>query len=329
MDTRCRDPRGGFTLVELLVVIAIIGILIALLLPAVQAAREAARRIRCASNLKQIGTALHAYHATYNQFPLGTMTNSGNRFDHPEWPYLLYYLLPFLEENNMYDRFFDLQHQTIRPWFSNAPTVWPTDLETGVAVFLCSSDGLPGPTKLLTDSGVRVYVSNYLGIFPGMNDGDVGAEALKYPSFDTRMETVFGINRGAKIGEITDGTSCTLALAEYLTGKQGDCRGITLTNRAGSQFLSVQLTPNTKAPDNLLDHPGFCQNGIWSFPELNLPCVPGPTDANFASARSRHPGGVQGLLCDGSVQFFVNDVDVGVWHSLGWMQDGGPLGNDW
>ena len=329
MNRRRHDPRDGFTLVELLVVIAIIGILIALLLPAVQAAREAARRIKCAANLKQIGTALHNYHATYNQFPLGTMTDTGDRFANPEWPYLLYYLLPFLEENNIYDKLFDLQHQTVRPWYGNASTVWPTDLQTGVPVFLCASDGLPGPTKLLTDSGVRVYVSNYLGIFPGMNDGDVQAEVLKSPSFDSRMQTVFGFNRGAKIGEITDGTSCTLALAEYLTGKQGDCRGITLTNRAGSQFLSVGLTPNTKAPDNLLDHPGFCQNGIWSFPELNLPCVPGPTDANFASARSRHPGGVQGLLCDGSVQFFGNDIDVGVWHSLGWMQDGGPLGNDW
>jgi prepilin-type processing-associated H-X9-DG protein len=296
-----------------------------LLLPAVQAAREAARRIRCASNLKQIGTALHNYHGVHNRFPLGTLAADGERFHHPEWPYLLYYLLPYLEESNIYDTLFDLQHQTVRPWHSNAPTVWPANVQDkGVPVFLCPSDGLAGPTKVMVNSGLKFYLSNYLGIFPGLTDGDVGAEALKSSSFDTKTQAVFGINRGAKISEIADGTSCTLAL-----GKSNDVRGFTFTNRAGCQFLSVSRTPNTKVPDNLLDHVEFCQNGFSNYPELNLPCVPGPTDANFASARSRHPGGVHGLLCDGSVSFFGNEIDVGVWRSLGWMQDGGPLGAEW
>ena len=95
--------RAAFTLVELLVVIAIIGILIALLLPAVQAAREAARRSQCSSNLKQLGVANHAYHASHQQLPLGSVTPA-HRFDDPQWPTIHYFILPFLEQQDMYDR---------------------------------------------------------------------------------------------------------------------------------------------------------------------------------------------------------------------------------
>ncbi|MBN2293334.1 MAG: DUF1559 domain-containing protein, partial [Pirellulales bacterium] len=92
--------------------------------------------------------------------------------------------------------------------------------------------------------------------------------------------------------------------------------------------LHVRLTPNSSAPDNLLNFGGFCQNSKNNHPELNLPCVPADTSQNSVGARSRHPGGVHGLLCDGSVHFFQNEIDVGTWRSLGWISDGGPMGID-
>ncbi|MEA1952718.1 MAG: DUF1559 domain-containing protein [Planctomycetota bacterium] len=321
--------RKAFTLVELLVVIAIIGILIALLLPAVQAAREAARRIQCASNLKQIGTALHNYHSTHKQFPLGTMAEGGQRFRWPEFPYLLTAVLPFLEQNEIADAYQSMQFSGIKPWYNEAPAHWPQHIQDkGIPAFQCPSDGLGGATKVLKNSQLKFFTTNYLGIFSGYNDGDVHLDSINHSAFDKNKQAVFAINRGAKIAEIVDGTSCTLCLAEYLTGVPEDTRGLCLTNRAGCQYLYVANTPNTKAPDNLLDHGEFCGNYRVNFPEKNLPCVPGPTDANSVASRSRHPGGVHGLLCDGSTHFFSDNIDVVLWRSLGWMSDGGPVGGE-
>ena len=100
-------------------------------------------------------------------------------------------------------------------------------------------------------------------------------------------------------------------------------RGGFVTNRAGCQFLYVTLTPNSPMPDNLLIwHTAFCPpDGRHNRPEMNLPCTPGYTDANYASPRSRHPGGVNVLFCDGSVRFVQNEIDLQTWRSLGWIAD--------
>jgi type II secretory pathway pseudopilin PulG len=315
-----------------LVVIAIIGILIALLLPAVQAAREAARRMQCSNNLKQIGLAMHNYHSTHRSFPLGTLGGPAAGWS-PEWPYLLFYILPYMEQSALYDGLKIAQATAVRPWYSNAKSTWPASVQgQSVSAYLCPSDGRGGLTKGVTNSvqgadpnGMQLFVTNYLGFFSGLNDGDTWAESSSGASAVSNRQAVFGIDRGARIEEITDGSSNTLMVAEYLTGAPNDIRGFSYTHRSGSQFLHTALTPNTKAPDHLLDHPHLCFAEM-NRPELNLPCTCGAGSSNTMASRSRHPGGVHGLLCDGSVHFFSDSIDATLWQQLSWMADGGPLG---
>jgi len=187
-----------------------------------------------------------------------------------------------------------------------------------------------GQTKWLssslawTSTGPQLYFTNYLGVFSGANDGEVFSE-LTAPIASNRR-AVFGINRGATFAEITDGTSNTLALVEYLTGTRTDARGWCWSQRAGLQFVYVAATPNTSVPDSLVNIPSFCGGGNGNLPHLNLPCQGAGDWAGTAASRSRHPGGVNTVRCDGSVSFSAETIDTSVWRSLGWMADGGPLG---
>ena len=159
----------------------------------------------------------------------------------------------------------------------------------------------------------------------GLNDGqNVG---------QTHPErgAVFRMHDRVALKKIEDGTSKTMAVAEYLTGlDRHDVRGFFMTNRAGCQFLYVTLGPNSNAPDNLLgSHPDFCPaDGSRNRPERNLPCTPGPTDENYASPRSQHSGGVQVVFCDGSVRFMSDSIATAVWQPLGWVADGAVTGGD-
>lgn len=330
------NGRKGFTLVELLVVIAIIGILIGLLLPAVQAAREAARRTQCQNNLHQIGIGLHNYHGVYNQFPVGTR-GDGGAFGNPEWPYFLHGLLPYIEQAPAWNGLDSLaQTSKVRPWESNAKTVWPRAVwGIPIPAYQCPSDGKGGAVKSCTaafgnpDAGIEMFTTNYLGFFPGFNDGENYAISsnASLPAIIKQRQTVFSVNRGASIAQISDGTSNTLVMAEYLTGTDKDFRGLPVTHRAGCDFLYAKQAPNSSVPDNLLNYAGFCPaDGTLNLPDQNLPCVSGDTNTNFAGARSLHPGGAFGLLADASVQFYVNTVDLTVWQSRAWISDGGPTG---
>ena len=321
--TRARGgirPRG-FTLIELLVVIAIIAVLIALLLPAVQQAREAARRTQCKNNLKQIGLALHNYHDTFGRFPPGSISRTGQRFGGPEWPYFLHFLLPYMDQAGVYN---ELAADWGRPgpWISSAG--WPTTVQNGIPALLCPSDGKGGTTKSFDFSvgqPVVLPISNYLGIFSGLNDGGTALDA-------SATRAVFALNRGAGLRDLSDGSSNTMLIAEYLTGTSNDWRGYFYTNRAGAQYLHLFNTPNSSAPDNILDYPYGCSatNGA-NLPQQNLPCVPdGNTDNNFATSRSRHVGGVQVLLGDGSVRFVSQNIDLNTWRWLGWISDGNTVG---
>ena len=321
----------AFTLVELLVVIAIIAILVALLLPAVQAAREAARRIQCSNNLKQFGLALHNYHSTYGRFPLGTVSKDEageGIFRKPEWAYLIVQLLPYMEQGTMFDL---LPTGLPYPSWPNTADVWPQGIQTAsVSMLLCPSDGFGGarldldallPSHMNT---VQLFKSNYLGIFSGGDMQDVafasGASGLYTPGAPSHpgYQAVFDVNRGAKVRDITDGTSHTLMMVEYLTGTKEDIRGWFWTTHAGASIIFAWLTPNSSSPDRI----AYC-NANTNLPEMNLPCAVG--DHIYlvtATSRSQHPGGVNVVLSDGSVHFIDESIDVLRWRAMGTINSG-------
>ena len=307
--------RKGFTLIELLVVIAIIAILIALLLPAVQQAREAARRTTCKNNLKQLGLALHNYHDTHSIFPPGA-----TGFVNPEWKYLLHHLMPYVDQTAYYNTVM-VNPALANPW----AVAWPASVQ-GVAIpgFLCPSDGKGGATAAGPSLAnlSNVAKSNYLGIFSGLNDGF--ASTYGNTTGPIAERAMFGLNQGRRFRDVSDGTSNTIVIAEYLTGtEQNNLRGMYYTARAGSQYLYLRQTPNSSGPDS------FVLSGLWceATPVVGQPCIVEGTALNHASPRSAHTGGVQVLLCDGSVRFVSNNIDLlGIWRPLGTIANNEVIG---
>jgi prepilin-type N-terminal cleavage/methylation domain-containing protein len=323
-----RSRLRAFTLVELLVVIAIIGILIALLLPAVQAAREAARRSQCTNNLKQIGLGLHNYADVNKQFPFGCF-GIGGRFGTPEWSHALYYLLPFVEQRPLYDQLAKAQATGTKPWSVAAAgsgagwNEWPKDI-SGISAYLCPSDGMGGPAKWAdppTARGFKLYQTNYMPFFSGLSEDEIDLEFANSPSFNLLRKAAFGVNRGAKFADFRDGTSNTVVFSEYLTAQPTNVRGHCWTARVACMFIFTANTPNTTVPDSLLPIASFCGPGE-SLPEQNLPCLGVSWSGNHAAARSQHPGGVNALRGDASVGFISSTIDLATWQSLVFIQDG-------
>ena len=332
---RSRQPRRrrAFTLIELLVVIAIIAILIGLLLPAVQKVREAAARMQCSNNLKQIGIALHAYHDGNQSFP--PATPGATAFQPTEAIYYVHYLLPYVEQSAYYN--------AIRPngvWLTPQPydvpggaaNVYPQSINGVVPpVFSCPSD-FSNRKKGVDANGFQLFACNYLGMCSGLNDGNMWNNTA-YPG---TQKALFNMAVGMRFADVTDGTSNSIAVVEYLNGltPNGDVRSEIYTNRAGAQFLYASATPNSPTPDVMLNYPGFC-SGNNNQPSQNLPCTtsgtgggPGTADNNdTATSRSRHTGGVNVLFCDGHVAFISNGIALTTWQELAWIQDGQVPGN--
>ena len=319
---------SAFTLVELLVVITIIGILIALLLPAVQAAREAARRAQCANNVKQLGLAFHNYHAAHGSFPPGTIRDydkwGGHPHAGPRTPWLIH-LYPYLEQKAAFDRFdFNLGHSLGWTWAQTANSVGP-GAATGVVVstLLCPSDGKGGDQFTMVDGSTvwGTYASNnYLAFFGNVDEGH--SMTLQLP----HEPHAFGYNRPTRIRDIVDGTSNTMLVGEYLTGVESmkaynspsgpnDYRGLNFGDNPSQTMVFTTFTPNTSIHDRIWGPQ--CYNR----PELNLPCVAatgsGQTSDATVASRSRHPGGVHVGMGDGSVQFISETISLINWQALG------------
>jgi prepilin-type N-terminal cleavage/methylation domain-containing protein/prepilin-type processing-associated H-X9-DG protein len=312
--------RAAFTLIELLVVIAIIGVLISLLLPAVQKVREAANRIKCENNLKQLGLALHNYHGVFESFPPGRTYPSGSSFSvHSK-------LLPFLEQDNLYTLIhFDLP-------YSDPANVVPR--ATIVPTFLCPSDSHSQVPPDLAPTNYRANEGTSLAMWSGPSDPE------GYNNDIPPANGPFYVNGPYRIGDITDGTCNTAAFSEHITGdfNQSVANERMDTFRPGTYPSTVpQAITDCQAIDiNNLDFQGVSDVGApwlygyhsttsyWhSAPPGSRSCMYPPSRI-MTTANSNHPNGVNVGFCDGSVRFVSYSIDLASWQAMG-TRNGGEV----
>ncbi|WP_435021213.1 DUF1559 domain-containing protein [Tundrisphaera sp. TA3] len=316
-----RSPiRRGFTLIELLVVIAIIAVLIALLLPAVQAAREAARRSQCINNLKQIGLAMLNYENSVGTLPPGVVGCCNGTWQS--------FILPYLEQGGLYNAY-----NYSNPRYSdvaNTTVTW-----SFIGALLCPSDSPSRPTStaLGAANNGKITAHNYVANF-GQNDIDQlpvlnGVAFAGSPfSFIARYSNanhVDSVNKGrvTRLADITDGLSNTMMNSEVVVGKGADLRGVTWWTDAAT--FTTHLAPNSPLPDQMYSA------SACAYPaNANTPCLAN-TVANaptMTGARSRHPGGVNSVFCDGSVKFMKNTINLNTWRALSSTQGGEIISAD-
>jgi prepilin-type N-terminal cleavage/methylation domain-containing protein/prepilin-type processing-associated H-X9-DG protein len=312
MTRSTRTRSSGFTLIELLVVIAIIAILIGLLLPAVQKVREAAARMKCSNNLKQIGVALHNYHSALEKLPAG-----GDALGFSVHAYIL----PQLEQDAVYRTI----TFTLAP--TNAANAGPT--AQSISVFFCPSDP---QSSLPSGMGGNNYVWNY------------GSDIL-FRSNTGSGPFVFG-GTAYRLTDIGDGTSNTAAFAER---RKGDFNNGSITHQ--TDLFNAAATGSPTTPDqaaslcNLFTPTDFSTQfrsdygSQWlqalhptMYQHVGLPnsrgCAFPPSNCSM-SANSAHTNGMNVLLCDGSVRFVNSGISMPTWRALGTRAAGDLPGNDW
>jgi len=306
----------GFTLVELLVVIAIIGVLIALLLPAVQAAREAARRAQCVNNLKQWALAMQNHHDTKKGLPAAgfstTGLNTGNR---QGWPPQLW---PFIEEAPLTGRYdFDVS-------FYLAPNAYPVDhpnpeemtnapAAIPIPAYYCPSDYGPAYYKF---DFYRVRGNYFVNWGPMVFQPPDPLPTFRAPfGFEDYKSRDLPLR--SRFKDFIDGTSNTLLLSEermHPNEESVDGRGDLLNDVGDGAFMTL-YTPNTSIPD--AQWSSYCD----STPDV--PCTSGGGSGTqreiYSSARSYHPGGVNAAFADGHVEFFSDSVSLAYWQAIGTM----------
>ncbi len=317
---KCTDKqRNGFTLVELLVVIAIIGVLVALLLPAVQKARAAAQRISCTSSLRQIGLAILNYESANRKLPPGLVRQpegaSGAGPDKLYHPFVVF-TLPYLEEGakfSLYDFNVSWNQQPVevlRQLRSPLPTYsCPSDTQR----FMLQTSGDSTNSAAFEDAKGN-YGVNWGSLEYGDQYDDIfftGTPAAPTAKKD-RRRAPFDENYGARIAQITDGTSKTFAMMEMIQapsepGGGVDRRGRIWNHISGTYQLTTRFGPNSAESNS---DRGVCV----SRPGEDLPCLSsGVENRMYLTSRSRHDGGVNIVRCDNSTTFISNDIDLAVW----------------
>ncbi len=308
-----KPRKPGFTLVELLVTIAIIGILIALLLPAVQAAREAARRTQCKSHLKQIGVALHNYHDSHRSFPPFLINRSGSPSriaDVDKGANWLVFLLPYAEQQPLYDQ-----------WDFDIPANQNPGRSEELSIYKCPSDP-QSDGNLCSYAGGGWARGNY-----GMNvspcEHGVGSTA-------SSLGGIGGANRRVRLADIKDGTSNTVAVDELRAGmNEYDLRGCWAMpglSAGTAAMYNDASAPNSREPYSD-DMENCAVSGMLGNADSGMGCFDGNDTAQM-TGRSEHPGGLQILMADGSARFISDTIDFkrtsvgcgppphGTWQSL-------------
>jgi prepilin-type N-terminal cleavage/methylation domain-containing protein/prepilin-type processing-associated H-X9-DG protein len=335
-STEATMRRNGFTLIELLVVIAIIGVLIALLLPAVQAAREAARRIHCTNNLKQIGLALHNYVGVNNALPVTTYTSLPSGYK-SEWS-VMARISPYLELGPMYSAI-------------NFSLTWDAPPNTTAASLTLSTILCP------SDPDIRAGVTSK-GLPEGrMSYGNVEGDWYVFWTAGPVNRSAFGPNISKTLADFTDGLSNTMAFSEaqiehYQLRSCGSNGGMTPTSfpdTAQSVALITSIAP-TCTKLGAFGHVNWANGSVFNCgvttaltPNSKVIPLPGDshaydlvtTDENQGgptyaalTADSYHPGGVNCLLADGSVRFVKDSVNGVAWRALGTIAGGEVISGD-
>lgn len=323
---RRANRRRAFTLIELLVVIAIIAILVALLLPAVQQAREAARRSSCKNNLKQLGLALHNYHDAHGIFPSGAYCRFNQIQRCHSW---LEVLLPYMDQGPLYNQInFDVDtHVAPNPSVLN---------EVVISSLMCPSDPDSGllsnarePGYLPAGAGTRSLGMNYtpsggplrsnMCVIPDNGRGNKGGNCLgenggSHRSIGRPGPGLFNAGVAAhRIRDCLDGTSNTFLMGEMLP----------IYNSFGHYFISHINVGTTNPPPNYLIQTlsDTCPKAVSGRSSPEVPCL-------YAALgfQSRHEGGVQMLMADGSVHFVSENINYDTWTALGGREDGVVVG---
>jgi len=330
--------RRGFTMIELLTAAAVVGLLIALLLPALQSAREAARRAHCASNLRQLGIALHGYHARYNALTPGAVHDRGrvpagslSGQQMTPWSVLL---MAEVERADVAHAFnFDLGSfgpiALGMPGFAANSTVMGTKL----ALYQCPGDrSLPCRFDGAYPGGPVAGVAMSRGNYAANWGNTTWAQADLGPG-GRFLESPFGKADDLNFAAISDGLGSTVLVAETLQGSGRDVRGLPWLALPGANVYMCLFPPNAGADSLGLSRDGdvlMSAEVCVSEPGRGLACRGGdPADgAWFNGSRSRHPGGVHALFGDGSARFVRDAVDLRVWRAVHSIRGGEVAGLD-